>query len=79
MDTKADPDTFSKTSYYMPKTQMLLDFGVEQVLWLYTDTEKVMVAQPNQPWWIVNWTNEIEVLGQKFTIQQIIRDAESES
>lgn len=76
VDTKADPDVFQYSTYYPPKTQLLLDFGVEQVLWIFTDAEKIMVAQPEQPWIIVNWKDEIEVLGHRFSIQGIIDAAE---
>jgi Uma2 family endonuclease len=76
VDTKADPDVFQYSTYYAPKTQLLLDFGVEQVLWIFTDAEKIMVAQPEQPWIIVNWKDEVEVLGHRFSIQGIIDAAE---
>jgi hypothetical protein len=65
----ADPDIFEYSTYYTPKTQLLLDFGVEQVFWIFTDSQKVMVAQLHQPWIIVNWTDEVEVLGHRFSIQ----------
>lgn len=79
VDTKADPDIFNFSNYYATKTQKLLDFGVEQVLWLYTDLKKVVVAQSEGPWLTVNWTDEITVLGKTFTIQQIIDEAEVEN
>jgi Uma2 family endonuclease len=76
VDTKADQDILDFSNYYVTKTQKLLDFGVEQVLWIYTDQKKVMVAQAEGSWLIINWTDEITVLGQTFTIQQIIDEAE---
>lgn len=77
VDTKADPDIFQYSTYYPPKTQLLLDFGVEQVLWIFTDAEKIMVAQQHQPWLIVNWKDEVEVLGHRFSVQGIIEAAEA--
>jgi Uma2 family endonuclease len=79
IDTKADPDIFNYSNYFAPKTQALLDFGVEQVIWVYTNPKKVTIAQPTGPWLTVNWTDEITVLGQTFTIQKIIDEAEVEN
>ncbi len=77
VDTKADPAIFDFSSYYPAKTQALLDFGVEQVVWIYTDTKKVMLAQQEGAWLTVNWTDEVTILGHTFTVQQVIDEAES--
>lgn len=74
IDTKADlsevPDSFS---YYQKKTDQLLDFGVEKVIWIFTDTKKVMVAEPNQNWQIIPWEKEVQVLDDiVITIQQLV-------
>jgi Uma2 family endonuclease len=79
VDTKADPDIFNYSNYFAPKTQALLDFGVEQVIWVYTNPKKLTIAQPTGPWLTINWTDEITVLGHTFTIQQIIDEAEPEN
>ncbi len=80
VDTKADFEALplSPGSYYIKKTELLLNFGVEEVIWIFTQVEKVMVARPNQPWLIVDWKDEIEVLGHRFSIQQMIDEAEKE-
>ena len=76
IDTKADPEIFKHSNYYTPKTQRLLDFGVEQVVWLFTDSEKVTLASNNAPWITVNWSDQISVLGQQFTIEKVLNDAD---
>jgi Uma2 family endonuclease len=81
VDTKADVLTFEsqeKGNYYLLKTQKLLDFGVEEVVWFFTNINKVTVARPNQPWLTVDWKDEIEVMGHKFSIQQVIEESEKE-
>jgi len=78
IDTKADPDIYRHSNYLPSKTQRLLDFGVEQVVWVFTEPEKVMVATNECPWLTVNWSDEINVLGQAFTIEKIIEEAESQ-
>ena len=46
VDTKADIESYSFTGseYVQKKTQELLNFGVAEVIWFFTQTEKVMVA-----------------------------------
>lgn len=44
------------------KTQKLLDFGVARVIWIFTDTQKVMVAVPGQDWLIKDWHKDLEIM-----------------
>ena len=76
IDTKADPSIQKEIDYYHRKTQRLLDFGVEQVVWIYTDSKKVTVALPNQAWLTVNWSDEIGLHGHTFSIQSIIESVQ---
>ena len=62
IDTKADlSEVQNPLGYYQVKTQELLDFGVKKVIWIFTDTRKVMVAETDNKWEISNWDNSIEV------------------
>ncbi len=64
IDTKAElSEIKNPLGYYHEKTDELLAFGVEKVIWIFTDTRKVMIAQQNQPWSIVSWENEIDIIG----------------
>ncbi len=78
VDTKADIESlpFTGSEYVQKKTQELLDFGVAEVLWFFTLTEKVMTARPNQPWLTVDWKDTIEVMGHSFSVQQVIEASE---
>lgn len=49
-------------NYVQQKTQQTLDFGTEKVIWIFTATQKVMVATPGADWTISNWTKTIDVL-----------------
>ena len=63
VDTKADLREFhAGTDYYHIKTQKLLDFGVEQLIWFFTTSRKVMIARPNQPWITTNWDQPVQLL-----------------
>ena len=78
VDTKADivDLPFTGSEYVQKKTQELIDFGVAEVVWFFTQTEKVMVARPNQPWLTVDWKDTIEVMSHSFSLQQIINASE---
>lgn len=63
IDTKAElKDIKHPLSYYQQNTEDLLQFGVEKVIWIFTDTEKIMVAERGKPWVIGNWGEEVEII-----------------
>lgn len=62
IDTKADVSGFTTVmDYYYEKTDDLLSFGVKKVIWIFTETRKVLVAAPDREWVIVNWESEVPV------------------
>jgi Uma2 family endonuclease len=79
VDTKADLSTlpFSPDDYYSKKTKLLLDFGVKEVLWIFTNSQTVILAKKDQPKQTAGWSDEIELLGHRFSINQIIEQSES--
>lgn len=63
VDVKIDlPANVSETEYVYDKTQKMLDFGVEKVIWILTKTRRTLIAQPNQRWILTNWDDIVEVL-----------------
>lgn len=73
VDTKAEmPADITADYYFHNKTQKMLDFGVSQVVWIFTNIKKIMVAEPNKPWLIVNWADEIEILDVKLNLVQLL-------
>jgi hypothetical protein len=77
IDTKADlKEIENPLGYYQEKTEDLINFGVKKVLWIFTDTKKVMVAEKgSKKWEILDWDQEIEfVEGLSINIQQILLD-----
>jgi len=63
IDTKAHlEDIQNPLGYYQEKTDQLLAFGVERVIWIFTDTQKVMVAQQHEDLYISNWSKSILVI-----------------
>jgi Uma2 family endonuclease len=64
VDIKADVIDFgiNQIDYYSMKTKKLLDFGVQEVFWVFTSTKQVVKATPNQDWIISDWNKEIKLL-----------------
>ncbi len=76
IDAKADMENFeSVEQYYHRKTDQLLQFGVERVIWIFTaEPRKIMVAAPNADWRITDWTSEIELLpGVSFRLSDLVK------
>lgn len=63
VDTKADLGQFvTSMDYYYTKTDALLDFGVEKVIWIYTDARKIMIAESQKDWITTNWDTDIHII-----------------
>lgn len=58
-------------TYVHRKTQRVLDFGTEKVIWIFTASRKVMVAERGKDWVTCDWDRDIEVLdGVVFNVAQ---------
>lgn len=63
VDIDADTENFdSRDGYIYTKTQKLLDFGVERVIWVLSANKRVLVASPDEDWQVIDWHKEIEIL-----------------
>lgn len=75
IDTKAELRSIENPlGYYHEKTDELLKFGVKKVIWIFTDTRKVMVARRNEKWETSGWDQEIEVMdGLRVKIEDLLK------
>ncbi|GAK51393.1 hypothetical protein U14_02637 [Candidatus Moduliflexus flocculans] len=63
VDTKADLKQYGDIlGYLTEKTDDLLKAGVEKVIWILTDTQKVMVAEQGKTWLLAKWNDVIPVV-----------------
>lgn len=64
VDVNIEPEEFEgrESGYVYEKTQRLLDFGVERVIWITTQPKKIFVATQTAPWTTQNWDANIPVL-----------------
>ncbi len=73
IDTKADQSVFeTESEYFRRKTQKLLDFGVELVVWFFTADQKMIIARPNQPWLITNFDYDFDFLGENMNFKKVL-------
>lgn len=62
VDTKAYLESGDAyTAYYHKKTDELLDSGIEKVIWIFTDSRKVMVSEAGSDWQIHNWNKPVNI------------------
>lgn len=73
VDVQADTDSQSEMEYILKKLDDYLSFGTAKVIWIFTDSQKVMVATAQKPWLTYGWGENIEVLpGLFINVQQIV-------
>ena len=64
VDVNIEPEEFEgkESGYVHEKTERLLDFGVERVIWITTQPRKIFTATRTAPWTTQNWDADIPVL-----------------
>lgn len=79
VDIDAHLGTFgTPDGYIYTKTDKLLQFGVEKVIWLTSESRKVLVATKDENWSIIDWNKDIEIVnGISFNIGKYLKDEES--
>lgn len=77
VDTRADTAEVAKVfnyNYYYKKTQKLFSFGVQEVFWIFIDSQQILHAKPNQDWITSSWDKEIVLLQDyRFSLPDLIR------
>ncbi|AFK02492.1 hypothetical protein Emtol_1343 [Emticicia oligotrophica DSM 17448] len=61
VDTNADLSETNFMDYLTRKTEKLFEFGTEKVFWIITSSQKILIAQPDEDWYIRSWDKEIEL------------------
>jgi rRNA-processing protein FCF1 len=62
IDLDIELETFTESGYITIKTQKLLGFGAEKVIWFLTKSKNVMIATKDNEWQTLAWDQDIEVL-----------------
>jgi Uma2 family endonuclease len=79
VDIDADLENFeTPDAYIYAKTEKLLDFGVEKMIWVMSASKKVLVATKGENWQVINWHKNIEIIeGLSFNVGQYLTEQES--
>jgi Uma2 family endonuclease len=79
VDIDADLENFeTPDAYIYAKTEKLLDFGVEKMIWVMSASKKVLVATKGENWQVINWHKDIEIIeGLSFNVGQYLTEQES--
>lgn len=73
IDVSIDTNDFSEQTYIYKKTDRLLSWGVEKVIWVLSASKKVIIAEQGKDWLLVDWSKDIEIInGIKFNISQYL-------
>ena len=76
IDVKADVSKVADFNYVNRKTKKLLDFGSDKVIWIFSSSQQVMVAERNADAWLtMDWHRDLELLdGQNFNIGRYLEE-----
>lgn len=73
IDVVIDTQKQTEMDYVNEKVDDYLNFGVKKVIWLFSKTKKIIIADKSDPWLIYNWDKEIELMeGVSFNLQTIM-------
>lgn len=73
IDVNIDTTDFSEQTYIYQKTDRLLLWGVEKVIWVLTASQKVIVAEQSKDWLVIDWSKDIEIInGIKFNLSEYL-------
>ena len=74
IDVEIDNTTFSDFDYIQRKTDNLLKFGTQKIIWILTKTQKIIVAEPNKDWLMIDWQKDVEITnGITFNVPQYLK------
>jgi Uma2 family endonuclease len=57
------------------KTQRLIDFGTEKVIWVFSTVQKLLIAETGKDWILCDWNKEVTLIeGITFNLGQYLTD-----
>lgn len=61
VDIQAELEDMTETGYIKRKTDILLRFGTKKLIWIFTATKQVMVAEKDKDWLWINWNKPVQL------------------
>ena len=73
VDVKIELEDIRDFEYINKKNKTLFDFGVERIVWVFTNSKKVLLAEPNQDWILRDWSRDFEMIdGHSINLEKLI-------
>lgn len=73
VDTRIELEDVTESKYVALKTMKLLEFGVDKVIWFFTETKQIMIATPGN-WTTFGWDHEVALMpGALCNVGQFLR------
>ncbi len=66
VDVRADMETMDDVEYISNKINRLFAFGTQKVIWVFTTSQRVLVATPNADWVWIDWDKDVEIMNSIF-------------
>jgi hypothetical protein len=67
-------EDLTELGYIYKKTQKLLNFGVEKVIWITTSVGKVTVSTQEKNWETMDWSKDVEIMdGYSFNVVDYLK------
>ena len=75
VDITAELEDMTETGYIKRKTDVLLEFGTRKIVWIFTSTKQVLVAEKDKDWLWINWNKSINLWeNNSFNIGKFLED-----
>ena len=78
VDVKADLKGYASVEdYTFEKTRELLDAGVEKVIWIFTKSKRILLAERGKDWIVRDWDKDVEILeGIRINVEKLLKEAQ---
>ncbi|PSL28446.1 hypothetical protein [Dyadobacter jiangsuensis] len=76
VDVKIEVGQFpSPEDYFFRKSEKMIEFGTERVIWILTENCKIMVMDQSREWSVYKWDEMVPVLDQyQFCLNDLLRE-----
>lgn len=75
VDVDVESENLTQEEIVHLRTRKLLESGVEKVIWIFTLSQMIMVAEKGKDWLTFGWDREVEILdGVTFNIAEYLKE-----
>ncbi len=75
VDISADLEDLDDLQYITKKIDKLLNFGTQKIIWIFSASQRVIIATPGKAWITEQWDTDIEIMeGHAFNIGKYLKE-----